>query len=167
MGSLLFFLYINDLPVCINFSKVMLYADDTIIYNAAKTGAELEMILSLDLNNVAMWMTQNELFLNTKKTEYVIYGTRQNKNIQDEVIISYDGTPLTRSTTFKYLGIYIDQSLGFNDHIKYIIKKTSKRLGLLRRIRGSLTIDIANHLYMIMILPNIEYCDVHGKDAVC
>ena len=145
----------------------MLYADDTVLYYAAKTAAELEMILSLDLNNVATWMTQNELFLNTKKTEYVIYGTRQNKNIQDEVIISYDGTPLTRSTTFKYLGIYIDQSLGFNDHIKYIIKKTSKRLGLLRRIRGSLTIDIANHLYMIMILPNIEYCDVHGKDAVC
>ena len=76
MGSLLFFLYINDLPVCINFSKVMLYADDTIIYNAAKTGAELEMILSLDLNNVAMWMKQNELFLNTKKMEYVICGTR-------------------------------------------------------------------------------------------
>ena len=71
----------------------MLYADDTIIYNAAKTGAELEMILSLDLNNVAMWMTQNELFLNTKKTEYIIYGTRQNKNIQDNnMIISYDGT---------------------------------------------------------------------------
>ena len=54
----------------------MLYADDTIIYNAAKTGAELEMILSLDLNNVAMWMKQNELFLNTKKMEYVICGTR-------------------------------------------------------------------------------------------
>ena len=78
MGSLLFILYINDLPVCINFSKVMLYADDTVLYYAAKTAAELEMILSLDLNNVAMWMTQNELFLNTKKTEYVIYGTRQN-----------------------------------------------------------------------------------------
>ena len=56
----------------------MLYADDTVLYYAAKTAAELEMILSLDLNNVAMWMTQNELFLNTKKTEYVIYGTRQN-----------------------------------------------------------------------------------------
>ena len=76
MGPLLFILYINDLPVCINFSKVMLYANDTILYYAAKTGAELELILSLDLNNVAMWMTQNELFLNNKKTEYVIYGTR-------------------------------------------------------------------------------------------
>ena len=75
-----------------------------------------------------MWMTQNELFLNTKKTEYVIYGTRQNKNIQDEVIISYDGTPLTRSTTFKYSGIYIDQFLSFNDHIEYIVKKASKGL---------------------------------------
>ena len=76
MGPLLFILYINNVPVCINFSKVMLYANDTILYYAAKTGAELELILSLDLNNVAMWMTQNELFLNNKKTEYVIYGTR-------------------------------------------------------------------------------------------
>ena len=54
----------------------MLYADDTILYYAAKTAAELEMILSLDLTNVATWMTQNELVLNNKKTEYVIYGTR-------------------------------------------------------------------------------------------
>ena len=56
----------------------MLYADDTILYYAAKTAAELEMILSLDLNSVTTWIRQNELFLNTKKTEYVIYGTRQN-----------------------------------------------------------------------------------------
>ena len=104
-------------------------------------GDDSEMILSLDLNNVATWMTQNELFLNLKKTGYVIYGTRQHKNIQDEVIISYDGTPHTRSTTFKYLGIYIDNSLSFNDHIEYIIKKTSKRLGPLRRIRGSLILQ--------------------------
>ena len=116
--------------------------NDTILYYAAKTAAELEMILNLDLtNNVTTWITQNELFLNIKKTEYVIYGTRQHKNIQDEVIISYDGTPHTRSTTFKYLGIYIDNSLSFNDHIEYIIKKAPKRLGLLRRIRGSLILQ--------------------------
>ena len=51
--------------------------NDTILYYAAKTAAELEMILNLDLtNNVTTWITQNELFLNIKKTEYVIYGTR-------------------------------------------------------------------------------------------
>ena len=32
LGPLLFITYINDLPDCVTFSNVMLYADDTLIY---------------------------------------------------------------------------------------------------------------------------------------
>ena len=89
----------------------MLYADDTVLYYADKSAAEsLEMTPGLDLNNVASWMKENKLFLTNDKTEYVIYGTRQNIRIFDGVMISYNETPLKRSTSFKYLGVYIDQS---------------------------------------------------------
>ena len=32
LGPVLFTLYINDLPSCINFSNVIMYADDTVIF---------------------------------------------------------------------------------------------------------------------------------------
>ena len=160
VGPLLFIMYINDLPSSVHLSRVMLYADDTVLYYAAKSAAELEMALGLDLNNVASWMKENKLFLTTDKTEYVIYGTRQNIRIHDDVVISYNETPLKRSTSFKYLGVYIDQSLSFNDHINHIMGKVSKRLGLFRCIRGSISMGVAERLYKAMVLPIFDYCDV-------
>ena len=159
VGPLLFIMYINDLPSSVHLSRVMLYADDTVLYYAAKSAAELEIALGLDLNNVASWMKEDKLFLNTDKTEYVIYGTRQNIRIHDDVVISYNETPLKRSTSFKYVGVYIDQYLSFNIHINHIMAKVSKRLGLFRCIRGSISIGVAERLYKAMLLI-FDYCDV-------
>jgi len=47
----------------------MLYADDTVIFTAASNIDQLQLNLSLDLNNVSDWLTANGLFLNVKKTE--------------------------------------------------------------------------------------------------
>ena len=32
LGPVLFTLYINDLPSCVNFSNVIMYADDTVMF---------------------------------------------------------------------------------------------------------------------------------------
>ena len=67
LGPLLFILYINDLPLAVGLSSVMLYADDTIIFTAASSIDQLQLNLSLDLNNVSSWLKANGLFLNLKK----------------------------------------------------------------------------------------------------
>ena len=68
LGPLLFILYINDLPLAVGLSSVMLYADDTVIFTAASSIDQLQLNLSLDLNNVSHWLAANGLFLNLKKT---------------------------------------------------------------------------------------------------
>ena len=50
LGPLLFILYINDLPLAIGLSSVMLYADDTVILTAVSSINQLQLNLSLDLN---------------------------------------------------------------------------------------------------------------------
>ena len=47
----------------------MLCADDTVIFAAASNIDQLQLNLSLDLNNVSNWLTANGLFLDEKKTE--------------------------------------------------------------------------------------------------
>ena len=73
LGPLLFILYINDLPLAVGLSSVMLYADDTVIFSAASSIDQLQLNLSLDLNVVSNWLTANGLFLNLKKTEYIVF----------------------------------------------------------------------------------------------
>ena len=69
LRPLLFIIYINDLPLAVGLSSVMLYADDTVIFSAASSIDQLQLNLSLDLDVVSNWLTANGLFLNLKKTE--------------------------------------------------------------------------------------------------
>ena len=70
LGPLLFILY--NLPSCLQFSEVLMYADDTVIYVSGNSIPDIEMKLSLDFENVSYW-----LFLNIKETECLLFGTRQ------------------------------------------------------------------------------------------
>ena len=43
LGRVLFMLYINDLPSCVDVCKVMMYADDTVIFFSAPLTSEIEL----------------------------------------------------------------------------------------------------------------------------
>ena len=52
-----------------------------------------------------------------------------------------------------------DEHLSWNMHIGELVSKTSKKLGMLRRMRGSLTVYSANAVYISFIRPIMECCD--------
>ena len=60
---------------------------------------------------------------------------------------------------FKYLGVVFDERLNWNDHIKFILAKAGKRVGMLGRIRYCITWHSAKIIYTSMIRPIVEYCD--------
>ena len=47
-------------------------------------------------------------------------GNAECKNICFNINIELNGTPLERDEEFKYLGVNIDQTLSFDNHIKYM-----------------------------------------------
>ena len=59
---------------------------------------------------------------------------------------------LNRVPFYKYLGIYLD-------HVTRLNNKISSQIGLLRRVRNSLTVYAAERLFTTMILPTLDYCD--------
>ena len=61
LGPLLFLLYINDLPQCLNFSHPRMYADDTSITYAGKDLNEIGDYLNNDLKSVNTWLSSNKL----------------------------------------------------------------------------------------------------------
>ena len=54
----------------------------------------------------------------------------------------------------------LDSTLSFNQGIQSVKKKVSKILGLLSRIRPFLTVEAANRVYEVMMLPVLDYCDI-------
>ena len=55
--------------------------------------------------------------------------------------------------------IIIDEYLSFKDHINYVWSKVSSRLGLLPQLRGCLTTEAANKIYLSTLIPILSYCD--------
>lgn len=77
VGPLLFIIYINDLPNCLNTSDCLLYADDTTIINTDKRLQSLTEKLNNDLERLAAWCSHNKLQINPTKTRFVVFHSHQ------------------------------------------------------------------------------------------
>ena len=77
LGPLLFLLYINDLNQAIKFCKVHHFADDTNLLYLGKSIKKLNKLANIDLKNLLNWLNTNKISLNVKKTELVIFKSKQ------------------------------------------------------------------------------------------
>ena len=48
--------------------------------------------------------------------------------------------------------------LSCNEHGTRLVNKVSRQLGLLSRVRNSLTVNTAERIFKAMILPKLDYC---------
>ena len=79
LGPLLFLLYINDL--C-NMSKALnfiLFADDTNIFFSHNDPNQVMEIVNNELKKLSGWFYANKLSINIKKSNFILFKTKQNK----------------------------------------------------------------------------------------
>jgi hypothetical protein len=72
LGPLLFILYINDIKNVLRYSKLNLFADDTLLYIAADTLDKAVNRMNDDLASLSQWLTLNKLKLNVHKMKYMV-----------------------------------------------------------------------------------------------
>ena len=83
------------------------------------------------------------------------------KRIKDQSLnIQHHFNSLSYTSTYKYLGVKLDQTLALRDYVESAYKKASGRLYLLKRARHHLTIDALVKLYKCMILAVFTYCSM-------
>ena len=89
--------------------------------------------LQSDLDEIQQWAEQNDMRLNVKKCkEMVICFLRQSPDI---VSLHINGNPLSIVSSFKVLGVTLNDHLKWNDNVNILVKKASKRLYILRILR--------------------------------
>ncbi|CAB4026264.1 Hypothetical predicted protein [Paramuricea clavata] len=124
LGPLLFLIYINDLPNCLQHSTARMFADDTNITVSGKSVKEAEVAINVDLNNIREWLLSNRLSLNLVKTEYLLIGSRHNINtLEEQPRVFIGDEPIKGVQVTKTLGVKIDQFLTWDSHIDQISKK--------------------------------------------
>ena len=119
LGPLLFIIYVNSLPDCID-CKCIMYADDTTLLFKSADLTSLQSHMNDCMLKIAHWFEINKLTLNIKKTKCMIFGTNNALRNFDDISLNYGNDIIERVYKFKYLGVIFDPILAWNEHIDYI-----------------------------------------------
>ena len=159
LGPILFFMFINDLPAVASSSvTTALFADDSTFSVPGKDVAQIQTQMNLTLSAVKSWMSQNCLEVNRLKTKcMLIHSSRRSP---PPLNIVFDGSPIEQVSTFKLLGVIVDDNLKWSYHIDYILKSISSNLSLLRRISRYLPRKALTTFYFSKIASYFNYCSL-------
>ena len=170
LGPLLFLLYINDLPECLNNTRPRLFADDTNLTASGNSIADAELAVNSDLHNLRNWLIANKLSLNVAKTEFMLIGSpqmiRNVSNFQPNIII--ENKQIRQVNKTKTLGTTIDQHLTWKTNTENICKKITSGISALRRVKPFIADrNTLISIYNAIVRPYFDYCsevwDVFGE----
>ena len=79
IGPLLFLIFFNDITDVFENSKIIKYADDTVLHVDDKDLDNIQIKLNKDIDAVADWLDENELIINLKKgkTDSLIWNFKK------------------------------------------------------------------------------------------
>ena len=127
LGPLFYILYANDIEKSIFKSRVVFYADDTVIYASAKNVTKAIARVQKDLNNLLKWCIKNGLHINPQKTKYMIFSNQKVETEQIKKPLRVRGEPIERVTTYCYLGVHLDEHLTYETHTRRTINKVTAK----------------------------------------
>lgn len=133
IGPLLFLLYINDLHRLQLKGVPRLFADDTALFYPRLNSQAVVNDINEDLKILSKYLGSNLLSLNVSKTKYMIFHSSR-KNLQAHDIVAHNSSSIEEVKTFKYLGLHLDVTLNWSEHIKNVERKVSSLCGILRRV---------------------------------
>ena len=163
LGPLLFLLFINDLPKTTVFD-VRLFADDTFLSLKGNDYKVLIKNANIELKKVSGWLSANRLTLNISKTKYMIIRRPRTK-IDGNYSLRFNGKKLEKCTSYKYLGVHLDENLIWTQHIKYLCRKLSKFAKMFAKLRHCCNIDLLKVIYHALFHSHLQYCNVIWGNA--
>ena len=153
LGPLLFLLYINDISSVVSNCKVKLFADDVTIYEEITCPADVDL-LQLDLSKVVQWAKMWLLRLNPDKCESIVLSNKRSPPVPKYYL---DTKLIACKPVIRYLGVFVDRHLNWNDHCKYVAAKATRSLNFLRHCLFNCPCTVKSATYKCIVWPIMEY----------
>ena len=134
LSPMLFNVYIFDLPVTT--SRRYGYADDLAIMLHQPTWKAVEEDLNQDMDVLAAYLRRGRLQLSTGKTVSAAFHLC-NREARRELEISVDNKPLEFHQAPKYLGVRLDRTLSYKQHLEEVRAKVTAKVSLICRLAGT------------------------------
>ncbi len=151
LGPLLFIIYANDIPSSLRHCKAILFADDTTVYRTGQDLDDLYTTVNSDLSQLTDWFRANQLSVNPSKTKSILFSKQKHVDLMNRSLV-IDKEKLECVTNTKFLGIFIDEHMTWEYHIKHCQKKISS---------GVYAINISKHVLAETHLKTLYYSLIH------
>ena len=119
LGTILFLIYINDLPRCSVDLQFVIYADDTTVFFSSDNLDNTVNVINVDLGRVSRWISSNSLTVNLNKSQYILFSRRQMHLQNIELFVN--NYKLKKVNEVKFLGVTLDESLEWKSRLHKII----------------------------------------------
>lgn len=156
LGPILYLIYVNELPNISELFSTCLFADDTTLLFQSSDKNELVQKCNTGLNDFYNWCCANRLSINISKTNIMLFSNILSPSEVSNVFMN--DVRINYVSSFRFLGLIIDDKLKFNVHIDHISVKISKNIGVLYKLRQYLPLDTLVIMYRNMIECYFNYC---------
>ena len=160
LGPLLFLIYMNDLADGLS-SNTKLFADDTSVFSVVHNANTRAKELNNDLVKINRWAYQWKMSFNPdpgKQAQEVIFSRETKKEYHPP--LAFNNNNVSETNSQKHLGVVLDHRLSFEDHLKMILNKVNKTIGLLRKLQNILPKSALLTIYKSFIRPHFDYGDI-------
>ena len=129
----------------------------TLIFYVSNSIKKLNKLVNADLKYLVTWLNANKISLNVKKTEMVIFKSKQ-KKFEGDLKIKLCGKSLYPTESVKYFGVKIDTNLSWQYHVNDLSIKLNRANALLSKIRKFVSLKILGSIYVPIFDSYLSYC---------
>ena len=111
----------------------------------------------MELEKISLWSYQWKMSFNpdiSRQAQEVIFS-KKNVNASHPILY-FNRTPVIRCSYQKHLAVYLDKKLSFHQHIKEIIAKASKEIGVIKKLNNVLSRKALLTIYKSFVKPHLD-----------
>ena len=150
LGPVLFSLFIS--PV-LEHNKTVAYADDSYTLISGTSKKDVTTEIGTVLTKISLWFKDSGLKVNEEKTEITIFY--KNNSHQENVILN--GKIIRTKDTIKVLGVTMDSTLSWHEHVSTVINRVQSRIHAVRVIQRYFEKDELLILIKTYCYPSLYY----------
>jgi len=134
---------------------MVLFADDTSIIIIDTNQRDFSVNANQTFQDTNIWLKVNLLTLNLNKTQYLEFRTKNYYNVNTQ--IKHDQECITSASEIKVLGLTVDDTLSWKQHVEQVLNKMCTACYALRNIKHIVQIDTLSVIYFAHIHSIINY----------
>jgi hypothetical protein len=131
-----------------------MFADDTTLYKHGSDLEQLQKRFVSDISELQTWCNFNQIDINWSKT-FIMFIT--NKRITQPKNIELNGSSVEVVSTFKLLGVTIDNKLKFDKFTSEVRNKIVQKMHSIKKL-FQLSTSVKMQFFKSFMLPYFNYC---------